>query len=152
MDLYLSGAVNFFSKFGHAITQIRINEGKIRSFCIILKSIFICLLGFVKASFHKCEREKNCKTLTKTAYNILKTLFLKVPLFISGVWERNKAFCFLFSCLLYTKKSNTVMRLIANYFCTHTWKTCWYCEYNIIKFHYEITTTIKVSCEILVQE
>lgn len=126
---------------------------KIRSFCIILKNIFVCLLDFMKASLLQRWERKICKSLTKTAYNTLKPLFLKLPLFISGFWEKKKR-AFLFSVFFFVvyKKKTTVMRLIANYFCTHTWKTCWYCEYNIIKFHYEITTTIKVSSEILVQE
>lgn len=113
----------------------------------------LCLLiRFYESILIAKVREKNLQESNKDSIQHFKTAFLKIASVY--IWLlRKKKRAFLFSVFfLYTKKKTTVMRLIANYFCTHTWKTCWYCEYNIIKFHYEITTTIKVSSEILVQE
>lgn len=66
----------FFSNFGHAIARIRRNERKIRSFCIILKSIFVCLLDFVNASLLQV-REKNLQDSNKDSIQHFKTAFLE---------------------------------------------------------------------------
>lgn len=118
-----------------------------------------------KHPYCECEIEK-CARFYRDSIKHLKNSCLKtvsvlwkIPylnkilslhdLMCSNFWEKRGLFVF---CRIWMQKSNIVLKLIANYFCTHTWKTCWYCEYNIIKIHYEITMTIKVSCETPVQE
>lgn len=92
--------------------------------------------------------------LSLTKWNSVTTWFYLAVDLCSGFWGKNEGFFFLvfIFCFIWVQKANIVLKVIANYFCSCIWKTCWYWEYNIIKIHYEVIMTIKVICGKPVQE